>query len=131
MSQLQKVQQIKESEKEGIIEDIGILQQRLKALDKSIQKKREIFEEYDRTLSETENAFNKISDTTKTLLEVVNKENQNLQNQLNPSQYQQQQQQQYFQQPNNFNQYKQSNFQNQQTQQYQQTQNKFNQQNQN
>jgi Sjoegren syndrome nuclear autoantigen 1 len=68
----------KENEKNAIMEDINILTQRLKMLDKSICKKKNFYEGYDKTLKDAENAFNKINESTKTLLSVVKKENLNL-----------------------------------------------------
>lgn len=68
----------KENEKNAIMEDINILTQRLKMLEKSIAKKKNFYEGYDKTLKDAENAFSKINDSTKTLLSVVKKENLNL-----------------------------------------------------
>ena len=68
----------KDNEKNAIMEDINILTQRLKMLEKSISKKKNFYEGYDKTLKDAENAFNKITESTKTLLSVVKKENANL-----------------------------------------------------
>ena len=64
----------KENEKAGIIEDINILTQRLNSLSKSIEKKRLLHENYDRILKDSESAFYKITESTKTLLNVVKRE---------------------------------------------------------
>lgn len=68
----------KENEKNAIMEDINILTQRMKMLDKSIVKKKTVYESYEKTLKDAENAFLKISESTKTLLSVIKKENFNL-----------------------------------------------------
>ena len=68
----------KENEKNSIIEDIGILTQRLKSLGKSINKKKMCYENYEKTLNDAESAYSKITESTKTLLSVVKKECVNL-----------------------------------------------------
>ena len=68
----------KDNEKSAILEDINILTQRLKMLEKNIAKKKNFYENYDKTLKDAENAFVKINESTKTLLSVVKKENLNL-----------------------------------------------------
>ena len=65
----------KENEKSGIIEYINILTQRLNSLAKSIEKKRMLYENYDKILKDSESAFSKITESTKTLLTVVKREN--------------------------------------------------------
>ncbi len=50
------------------MEDIGVLTSRLKALNKSITKKKGLYETYEKTLKDAESAFGKISESTKTLL---------------------------------------------------------------
>lgn len=64
----------KEYEKSGIINDIGILSQRLKALARSITKKRSLLENFDKTIKETESAFQKITESTRTLVGVVKRD---------------------------------------------------------
>ena len=68
----------REDEKAGIIEDINVLTQRLKALAKSIVKKKSLYESYDKIINDSENALGKITESTKTLLQVVKKENGSL-----------------------------------------------------
>jgi len=68
----------REDEKAGVIEDINVLTQRLKALAKSIAKKKSLYESYDKIINDSENALGKITDSTKTLLQVVKKENGSL-----------------------------------------------------
>lgn len=68
----------KENEKNAIMEDINILTQRLKMLDKSIAKKKSFYENYEKTIKDAENAFIKINESTKTLFSVLKKENLNL-----------------------------------------------------
>ncbi len=68
----------KEDEKAGIIEDINVLTQRLKALAKSIVKKKNLYDSYDKIVNDAENALGKITESTKTLLHVVKKENGSL-----------------------------------------------------
>jgi Sjoegren syndrome nuclear autoantigen 1 len=64
----------KEGERDGIVKDISTLSLRLKALAKSITKKRSLLEQFDRTIKETESAFQKITESTKTLLGVVKRD---------------------------------------------------------
>lgn len=61
----------KEEEKQQIIDDVSILNKRLMALEKSIQKKKIQYEKYDKTLKDAESAFMKITDSTKSLLQIV------------------------------------------------------------
>ena len=65
----------KENEKAGIIEDVNILTQRLNSLSKSVEKKRILYENYEKILKDSESAFSKITESTKTLLTVVKREN--------------------------------------------------------
>lgn len=73
----------KEGEKSAIIEDINILTERLKTLNRSINKKKALYENCDKTLREAEIAYGKITESTKTLLSVVKKENSNLSKNIN------------------------------------------------
>lgn len=68
----------KENEKAGIIDDINVLTQRLKSLQKSIAKKKQVYENYDKILNDSENALTKVTESMKTLLTVVKKENQSM-----------------------------------------------------
>jgi methyl-accepting chemotaxis protein len=68
----------REDEKAGVIEDINVLTQRLKALAKSISRKKGLYESYDKILNDSENALGKITESTKTLVHVVKKENGSL-----------------------------------------------------
>ena len=68
----------KENEKIGIMEDIQVLTQRTNSLAKSISKKKSLHDQYDKIIRDGENALSKISESTKTLLQVVKKENQSL-----------------------------------------------------
>lgn len=76
--EIENVLSQKENEKNAIVEDINILTQRMKMLEKSISKKKIFYENYDKTLKDAENALSKINESTKTLLSVVKKENSNL-----------------------------------------------------
>eukprot|EP01017_Pseudomicrothorax_dubius_P038978 TRINITY_DN5923_c0_g1_i5.p1 TRINITY_DN5923_c0_g1~~TRINITY_DN5923_c0_g1_i5.p1 ORF type:complete len:164 (-),score=25.34 TRINITY_DN5923_c0_g1_i5:115-606(-) len=67
-----------EREKGVLIEDIGVLTQRLKVLNKNALRKKELYEAYDRTCRETESAFSKIVESSKTLLNVVKQERNSL-----------------------------------------------------
>ena len=68
----------KEDEKAGVIEDVNVLTQRLKALAKSIARKKSLYESHDKILYDSENALSKIIESTKTLVHVVKKENGSL-----------------------------------------------------
>ena len=67
----------KEGEKNAILEDITILSERLKILNKNISKKKITFENFEKTLRDAETAYGKITESAKTLLLVVKKENAN------------------------------------------------------
>ena len=67
----------KEGEKNAIVEDINILSERLKILNKNISKKKLGFENFEKTLRDAETAHGKITESAKTLLLVVKKENSN------------------------------------------------------
>ena len=60
------------------MEDITVLTQRLKSLGKSITKKKAVHENYEKIIRDAENALGKITDSTRTLLQVVKKENGSL-----------------------------------------------------
>lgn len=64
----------KDSERNAIIDDINVLTQRLHNLNKSIVKKRTLFENYDNAIGNAEMTFGKITESTKALLSVVLKE---------------------------------------------------------
>jgi Sjoegren syndrome nuclear autoantigen 1 len=74
LNDVESLQFEKESEKTAIIEDINVLSQRLKALNKSLAKKKSLYENYDKTVRDAESAFGKITESTKTLLSVMKKE---------------------------------------------------------
>ena len=65
----------KEEEKMGILDDIGVLTRRLETLKKSLSKKAYLLEDLDKLVKDSENAFGKIILSTKSLLNVVKKEN--------------------------------------------------------
>lgn len=67
----------KEGEKNAIAEDINILSERLKILNKNISRKKVAFENFEKTLRDAETAYGKITESAKTLLLVVKKENAN------------------------------------------------------
>lgn len=73
----------KNFEREGLIEDIGILEKRLKDLRKSLSKKMELKEKYTEHIETSEKALNKIADSTKTLLDFVAKKKLVLERELN------------------------------------------------
>ena len=77
-NEIENILSQKDNEKNAIMEDINILTQRMKMLEKNISKKRVSYENYDKTLRDAENAFFKINESTKTLLSVIKKENLNL-----------------------------------------------------
>jgi Sjoegren syndrome nuclear autoantigen 1 len=65
----------KEEEKAGILDDIGVLTRRLETLKKSLAKKAYLLEDLDKLTRDSENAFGKIINSTKSLLNVIKKEN--------------------------------------------------------
>eukprot|EP00761_Pharyngomonas_kirbyi_P010957 gb/GECH01010980.1/.p1 GENE.gb/GECH01010980.1/~~gb/GECH01010980.1/.p1 ORF type:complete len:117 (+),score=25.30 gb/GECH01010980.1/:1-351(+) len=71
------------TEKEKVEKDLQLLQNRLEKLDESLQRKRNTLEEYDNTIDETEQAYQKILDSSKTLLTVLKKGNNNSKNSNN------------------------------------------------
>eukprot|EP01017_Pseudomicrothorax_dubius_P026712 TRINITY_DN3006_c0_g1_i6.p1 TRINITY_DN3006_c0_g1~~TRINITY_DN3006_c0_g1_i6.p1 ORF type:complete len:168 (+),score=34.86 TRINITY_DN3006_c0_g1_i6:83-586(+) len=64
----------REMEKDKILEDINYLTQRQKNLTKSVSRKKGSLESFEKTLKESESAFSKIIESTRTLLQVVKKE---------------------------------------------------------
>lgn len=67
-----------EEEKASIESEIAALTERLGQLTDALQKKYEAREEFDRTISETEQAFMKILESSQTLLHVLKKEDSQL-----------------------------------------------------
>eukprot|EP00992_Anisonema_acinus_P012339 TRINITY_DN8056_c0_g1_i1.p1 TRINITY_DN8056_c0_g1~~TRINITY_DN8056_c0_g1_i1.p1 ORF type:complete len:110 (+),score=15.31 TRINITY_DN8056_c0_g1_i1:56-385(+) len=67
-----------EEEKARIVNEVQILTERLSKLDESLNRKYSARAEYDKAISETENAFSKILESSKTLLHVLNRESQSL-----------------------------------------------------
>ena len=70
---------IKDEEEKHLIEqEIASLTERLNQLDDGLLKKYEARDEFDRTISETEQAFMKILESSQTLLHVLKKEDSSL-----------------------------------------------------
>lgn len=67
-----------EEEKSQIESEIASLTERLSQLSDALLKKYEAREEFDRTISETEQAFMKILESSQTLLHVLKKEDSQL-----------------------------------------------------
>ncbi|CDW86659.1 UNKNOWN [Stylonychia lemnae] len=67
-----------ESEKRQIEENMKMLSLRLQELNESLSKKYNTRNEFDKTISETENAFMKILESSQTLLHVLKKEGASL-----------------------------------------------------
>jgi Sjoegren syndrome nuclear autoantigen 1 len=69
-------QQIAEQEAERgrLTHELQALQRRLAALSESVAKKREARDEYDRVVEQTEAAYNKIQESSQTLLHVLRRE---------------------------------------------------------
>eukprot|EP00039_Didymoeca_costata_P024134 m.9391 g.9391 ORF g.9391 m.9391 type:complete len:105 (-) comp4057_c0_seq1:41-355(-) len=60
-----------EAEKEKLQSDLHILSERLARLTESISKKMQAREQYDRTIKDSEQAYNKILESSETLLQVL------------------------------------------------------------
>lgn len=58
--------------------ELQMLAERLGGVNKSLQQKYQTFQEFDRTIKETEGAFVKILDSSQTLLHVLKKEGASL-----------------------------------------------------
>lgn len=70
---------VKDEEEKSLIEsEIASLTERLSGLNDALLKKYEAREEFDRTISETEQAFMKILESSQTLLHVLKKEDSQL-----------------------------------------------------
>lgn len=70
---------VKDEEEKSLIEsEIASLTERLSCLNDALLKKYEAREEFDRTISETEQAFMKILESSQTLLHVLKKEDSQL-----------------------------------------------------
>ncbi|KAL4473198.1 hypothetical protein ABPG72_015579 [Tetrahymena utriculariae] len=82
-AELEEVVDKKTSERQGIIEDIDVLEKRLKDLRKSLIKKKELRDKYCENIETSEKALNRIADSTKTLLDFVTKKNQVLDREAN------------------------------------------------
>eukprot|EP00998_Keelungia_sp_KM082_P003297 NODE_14094_length_425_cov_28.305369_g14071_i0.p2 GENE.NODE_14094_length_425_cov_28.305369_g14071_i0~~NODE_14094_length_425_cov_28.305369_g14071_i0.p2 ORF type:complete len:110 (+),score=16.92 NODE_14094_length_425_cov_28.305369_g14071_i0:74-403(+) len=67
-----------EEEKARIVNEIQILTDRLNRIDESLNRKYAARAEYDKATTETENAFAKILESSKTLLHVLKRESANL-----------------------------------------------------
>ena len=63
-----------DKEKRQIEEQMRSLAERLDTLNGSLQKKYHTRQEYDKTINETQSAFNKILESSQTLLHVLKKE---------------------------------------------------------
>ena len=68
-----------EDEKRQIEEQMRVLSERLDAINASLQKKYMTRDDYDKTIKETSSAFNKILESSQTLLTVLKKEGAQLQ----------------------------------------------------
>eukprot|EP01006_Ploeotia_vitrea_P044276 TRINITY_DN66822_c3_g2_i1.p1 TRINITY_DN66822_c3_g2~~TRINITY_DN66822_c3_g2_i1.p1 ORF type:complete len:112 (-),score=9.71 TRINITY_DN66822_c3_g2_i1:1047-1382(-) len=67
-----------EEEKARIVNEIQILTERLNHIDEGLNRKYAARAEYDKAISETENAFTKILESSRTLLHVLKRESSNL-----------------------------------------------------
>jgi len=63
-----------EEEKQRIVTNIRTLNEKLARLDEGLVRKYSARQDYDKTISETENAFQKILESSKVLLTVLKKE---------------------------------------------------------
>eukprot|EP01084_Bolivina_argentea_P210939 358900_1 len=70
--------QREEEEKARIMNELRILNERLSRLDEGLALKYAARSEYDKAITETENAFSKILESSKTLLHVLKRESGNL-----------------------------------------------------
>jgi Sjoegren syndrome nuclear autoantigen 1 len=71
-----------EEEKARIVHELQILTDRLKVIDESLNRRYTARAEYDKAIGETENAFSKILESSKTLLHVLRKESSNLKSKM-------------------------------------------------
>lgn len=67
-----------EREKQQVQQELAALTEKLHRLAESIQSKIKAKSEYDRTIAETESAYMKIVESSQTLLHVLRRESQNL-----------------------------------------------------
>jgi sjoegren syndrome nuclear autoantigen 1 len=65
---------VEEGEREQLLEELRTIQDRLQRVEHSLTKKRDRLEGYDRTISETEEAFVKILESSQTLLHLLKRE---------------------------------------------------------
>ncbi|KAJ9457938.1 13 kDa deflagellation-inducible protein [Diplonema papillatum] len=72
--ELDRFIQKEEEEKARIVNDLRILNERLARVDEGLARKYAARQEYDKTIAETENAFSKIIDSSRTLLHVLKRE---------------------------------------------------------
>eukprot|EP01060_Flectonema_neradi_P000633 TRINITY_DN1039_c0_g1_i1.p1 TRINITY_DN1039_c0_g1~~TRINITY_DN1039_c0_g1_i1.p1 ORF type:complete len:114 (+),score=24.44 TRINITY_DN1039_c0_g1_i1:65-406(+) len=77
-SELDRFIQKEEEEKARIVNDLRILNERLARVDEGLARKYAARQEYDKTIAETENAFSKIIDSSRTLLHVLKRESTTL-----------------------------------------------------
>lgn len=73
-----------EEEKLQVTNDLRILQERLARINESLARKHATRNEYERTIQETEEAYNKILESSQTLLHVLKRESANLNHRLSP-----------------------------------------------
>lgn len=71
-----------EDEKARVQKQISLLSDNLVKLNDSLLRKQRALEEYDKTIAESTNALNKIRDSSQTLLQVLRKERDNLNNNM-------------------------------------------------
>ncbi|KAH8740754.1 hypothetical protein FG386_002716 [Cryptosporidium ryanae] len=69
-----------EEDKAKIQRELGILNERLKRVSESLQRKTIARAEYDKTIQEIEGAYSKILESSQTLLHVLKRESVNLSN---------------------------------------------------
>eukprot|EP00754_Rhynchopus_humris_P004724 Rhum_TRINITY_DN12379_c0_g1::Rhum_TRINITY_DN12379_c0_g1_i1::g.51368::m.51368/K16780/SSNA1; sjoegren syndrome nuclear autoantigen 1 len=77
-AELDRFIQKEEEEKARIVNDLRILNERLARVDEGLARKYAARQEYDKTIAETENAFSKIIDSSRTLLHVLKRESTTL-----------------------------------------------------
>ncbi|XP_064406594.1 microtubule nucleation factor SSNA1-like [Halichondria panicea] len=76
--ELQKQILVEEEEKQRVQNDLRILTERLAQINEGLAQKIAMRNDYDRTISETENAYKKILESSQSLLQVLKKESTQL-----------------------------------------------------
>ena len=77
-NEIQVIIEKEEEEKRKLEEQMRSLSERLDVINNGLGKKYQTRDEYDRTINETQSAFNKILESSQTLLHVLKKEGSGL-----------------------------------------------------